>query len=71
VIPFHLSLMVYGADGIKFIDILGERLKVATGDLRSAFFLKQTISRAIQRGNSAAIFGTLPTGKGFGEIFNL
>jgi len=62
---------VYGLEADKFISALGDRLKVVTQDKRSLAFLKQRISSAIQRGNAAAVLGTLPSGKGFTEIFNL
>jgi hypothetical protein len=65
------TLGVYGPEARIFIDALGERLKRVSGDGRSLAFLKQRISIAIQRGNTASILGTLPGGKGFMEIFNL
>jgi hypothetical protein len=65
------TLGAYGSEALKFIDALGDRLKTVSGDVRAAFFLKQRISLAVQRGNAAAILGTLPAGKGFSEIFNL
>ena len=63
------TLGVFGEDARKFVMELGTRLQIKTGDPRSLSFLKQRISIAIQRGNAAAVFGTLPGGKGFGEIF--
>ena len=60
---------VYGIEAEKFVAELGKRLALATNDVRSLSFLKQRISIAIQRGNAASILGTLPGGKGFGEIF--
>jgi hypothetical protein len=65
------TLGVYGEDAQKFITSIGERLKTATGDVRALAFLRQRISLAIQRGNAAAILGSLPGGKHFDEIFNL
>ena len=65
------TLGAYGKDATKFVDAIGERLKTVSGDPRSLAFLKQKISLAIQRGNAAAMLGTLPQGKGFGEIFHL
>jgi len=65
------TLGAYGSEAVTFIDALGERLKTVSGDARAAFFLKQRISLAVQRGNAAAILGTLPAGKSFSEIFNL
>ena len=65
------TLGVYSKKAERFISDLGERLRLATNDIRSLSFLKQRISIAIQRGNAASIIGTLPKGKGFGEIFQL
>jgi len=65
------TLGVYGPEANKFVAVLGERLKTVTGEQRSLSFLKQRICIAIQRGNAAAILGTLPSGAKFTEIFNL
>jgi len=43
----------------EFIDDLGERIKLETGDSRSAYFLKQRLSIALQRGNAASVLGSL------------
>ena len=40
-----------------------------TGEKRSAFFLFQSISIAIQRENSSCILGTVPHSEGLDEIF--
>ena len=61
----------YGPEAWKFGEVLGERLRMATNEPRSSMFLKQRISIAIQRGNAAAILGTLPAGGGFAKLFNL
>ena len=42
----------------------------ATGEKRSTFFLSQSISVAIQRGNAACIIGTAPSSEGLDEIFD-
>ena len=41
-----------------------------TGEKRSTFFLSQSISVAIQRGNAACIIGTAPSSEGLDEIFD-
>jgi hypothetical protein len=65
------TLGVYSPEAKKFVEALGERLKAVTSEPRAGAFLKQRISLAIQRGNAAAILGSLPVGAGFKEIFNL
>ena len=41
-----------------------------TGEKKSTFFLSQSISVAIQRGNAACILGTAPSSEGLDEIFD-
>ena len=40
-----------------------------TGEKRSSFFLFQSISMAIQRGNAISVLGTVPRTEGLDEIF--
>jgi len=54
---------VYAKEAEKIVAPLGQRLKTVSGDVRSLAFLKQRISVAVQRGNAAAILGTLSHGK--------
>jgi len=48
----------WGEQAFQFIQALGVRIATATGDQRSAGFLRQRIAVAIQRGNAAAVLGT-------------
>ena len=50
---------------------LGALLTQATGEPRSTAFLKQRLSVAIQRGNAAAVRGTVLEGVGLGELFHI
>jgi hypothetical protein len=43
-----------------FIDFIGAKLIIESGDSRAKFFFYQRISLAIQRGNAASILDTLP-----------
>jgi len=47
---------------MDFIEALEERLFAATQDQRSAFFLRQRVDIAIQRGNALSVFGTFSSG---------
>ena len=47
-------------EGRRFVADLGRRLTASTGDVRSGSYLRQRLSIAIQRGNAAAVLGTLP-----------
>jgi len=61
-IPFAVETM--GAWGTGASDLLwsvGRRLNEVTEDPRSAFFLRQRVDVAIQRGNALSIQGTFPT----------
>ena len=61
----------WGPSTLKFIKELGTLLEQATGEKRSTAFLKQRLSVAIQRGNAAAVRGTVPEGGTFSELFHL
>ena len=49
----------WGERGLSFINEVGKRVAAVSGDNRSTAFLKQRMSLAIQRGNAAAVLGTL------------
>ena len=57
--------------GLKFIKDIGARMAEVTGEKRSTSYLFQGIGIATQRGNAAAILGTLPSTKALDEIFYL
>jgi hypothetical protein len=70
--PFAVeTLGPFGEDARTLTEDLGRRLRQATGEPRSRYFLVQRISIAIQRGNAASILGTLPSSANLHEIFNL
>jgi len=50
----------WNAEGLGLVRELGKRLTVITGDPRETAFLLQRISVAVQRGNAAAVLGSLP-----------
>ena len=61
-VPVAIETMgTWGARGAAFISEVGRRIAEATGDPRSAAFLKQRLALAVQRGNAAAVLGTLAT----------
>ena len=51
---------VFGSEAITFFKELGQQTKPESGDPRSFHFLIQRAAVAIQRGNTAAVLGTLP-----------
>ena len=57
--------------GMKFIKEVGSRIKDITGDKRSTVHLFQRLQINIQKGNAAAIAGTLPSAKKLDEIYYL
>jgi len=50
-----------GTFGLTFVNELGKRITSVNGDPRATSFLKQRLSLVVQRGNVAAVLGTLPT----------
>ena len=61
----------WGPATLKFLRELGALLAQATGEPRSTAFLKQRLSVAIQRGNAAAVRGTVPEGVCLKKLFHL
>ena len=55
------TLGAWGPSALALCADIGGRLASETGDPRSSTFLTQRISLAVQRGNAAAVIGTLPT----------
>ena len=63
-----IAIETLGAWGPAAMDICGEiggRVQRCAGEVRSTAFLKQRLSIAIQKGNAAAVLGTLPSGSTF------
>ena len=54
----------WGSEGLKLIKTIGAKMKEATGERKSTFFLTQSISMAIQRGNASCVLGTVPHSEG-------
>ena len=61
----------WGSDGLSFIKSIGQKIKRISGNKKSTFYLFQSISMAVQRGNAASILGTIKPGKKLDEIFYL
>ena len=61
----------WGPSTANFVAELGRLLVQSTGEPRATSFLRQRLSIAIQRGNAAAIRGTVPEANGLSELFNL
>jgi len=62
---------VWAKESLLFIKEIGRRIAEASGEKRSTSFLLQRLSIAVQRGNVAAVLGTLPPGKELEEIYIL
>ena len=65
------TLGSWGHEGQNLINCIGKKIQDITGEKRSTFYLFQSISMAIQRGNAASVLGTAKTGKKLDEIFYL
>ena len=53
------TLGTWGSEGLAFANEVGKRIAVVTGDHRATSFLKQRLAMAVQRGNAAAVLGTM------------
>ena len=72
IIPVAMeTLGSWGPSGKKFIEEIGDRIALATGEKRAKYFLFQAISMAAQRGNVSSILGTAPNSKKMDEIYYL
>ena len=49
----------FGPETFVFLRELGCRLKQVTGEAKSFSYLRQSLSVAVQRGNAAAVMGTM------------
>jgi len=65
------TMGAWGHSSLKFVQEIGERIKMASGDKQATYKLLQNISMETQRGNIASILGTLPTPKSFYQLFYL
>jgi hypothetical protein len=50
----------YGPQAIKLIKQIGKKIQEATGEKQSTFYLMQSISIAIQKGNAVCVIGVAP-----------
>ncbi|XP_021962574.1 uncharacterized protein LOC110858198 [Folsomia candida] len=62
---------VWGKEGLSLIKEIGTRITALTDEKRATNFLIQRISIAVQRGNVAAILGSLPAGRELDKVFYL
>jgi hypothetical protein len=63
------TLGPWDAEGLRLVREIGVRIVSVTGEPRAVSYLLQRMSLAVQRGNVAAILGTLPSGASLDEIF--
>ena len=61
----------YGPQAIKLIKQIGKKIQEGTGEKLSTFYLKQSISMAIQKGNAVCVRGCpKKTSSGLEGLFN-
>ena len=65
------TMGAWGQSSLKFVQEIGDRITVASGDKQATYKLLQNLSLEVQRGNIASILGTLPTPKSFNQLFYL
>ena len=61
----------WGAGAKSFLMDVGNRVKRATENLRAMEYLRQRVSIEIQRGNAAAVIGTVEYSKEWTDLFLL
>lgn len=62
------SLGAWGSSAKDFIRKIGARVREVTGEIRSTSFLIQRLALDVQRGNAAAVLGTIPSTRDWGEV---
>jgi len=62
---------VWAKHSLRVVEEIGRRIAEVSGEKRAKSFLLQRLSIAVQRGNVAAVLGTLPPGKELEEIYIL
>ena len=69
VMPVAMEAMgAWGHPSLKFVQEIGGRMTLASGDRQATFRLLQNISMEVQRVNIAFILGTLPSPKSFNQL---
>ena len=72
VIPICVEILgPWGPNGLKLIQEMGKKIQDSTNEARSTSFLIQSISMAVQRGNSASVMGTVENQRSLEEIYYL
>uniref|UniRef100_A0A8D8ZV44 Uncharacterized protein n=1 Tax=Cacopsylla melanoneura TaxID=428564 RepID=A0A8D8ZV44_9HEMI len=69
-VPFSVeTLGPWCEEAKRFVKEVGRRLVDCTGERRAAAFFSERISLSIQRGNAAAVMGTVAGGSRLEEVF--
>ena len=58
------TLGAMGPNTVAFVRDLSKRLITTSGDARAGQYFRQRLGMAVQRGNAAAVMGTLERGQG-------
>ena len=61
----------WGPEGAHLIKSIGKKIQNSTGEKSATFFLFQSVSMSVQRGNAASILGTVKPGRSLDEVFYL
>ena len=65
------TLGPWGESSRKFIEELGARITLVSGDKKETSQLFQKISMAVQKGNVISIRGSLPNPRSFNDYYSL
>ena len=70
VVPIAVETFgAFGPNGLSLLTDIGKRIVRATGERQATAFLFQSLSMAVQRGNSASILGTVPVSEKLDELY--
>ena len=65
------TMGAWGHSSLKFVQEIGERMTLASGDKQATYKLLQNITMEVQRGNIASIIGNTSITKSFNQSFYL
>ena len=70
--PVAMETMgAWGQSSLKFIEEIGSRITLVTGDKRETSHLLQQLGIAVQKGNAISLRGCFSSEKAFHDLFNL
>ena len=70
VVPIAVETFgAFGPNGLSLLTDIGKRIVRATGERQATAFLFQSLSMAVQRGNTASVLGTVSVSEKLDELY--